>query len=48
VKRLQGIVPPQFRLWVGDYRVRDFEDTVGIISVKHRREAYRLSEASTK
>jgi mRNA-degrading endonuclease RelE of RelBE toxin-antitoxin system len=43
VKRLQGIQPPEFRLRVGDYRVRfrDFESTVEIISVKHRREAYR-------
>jgi len=43
VKRLQGIQPPEFRLRVGDYRIRfrDFESTVEIISVKHRREAYR-------
>jgi mRNA interferase RelE/StbE len=43
VKRLQGIQPPEFRLRVGDYRVRfrDFENAVEIISVKHRREAYR-------
>jgi mRNA interferase RelE/StbE len=43
VKRLQGIQPPEFRLRVGDYRIRfrDFENTVEIISVKHRREAYR-------
>lgn len=43
VKRLQGIDPPEFRLRVGDYRVRfrDFENSVDIISVKHRREAYR-------
>jgi len=43
VKRLQDIDPPEFRLRVGDYRVRfrDFENTIEILSVKHRREAYR-------
>jgi mRNA interferase RelE/StbE len=43
VKRLQGIEPPEFRLRVGDYRVRfrDFNDSIEILSVKHRREAYR-------
>ncbi len=43
VKRLQDIQPPQFRLRVGDYRVRfrDFDDSIEILSVKHRREAYR-------
>jgi len=43
VKRLQDIEPPEFRLRVGDYRVRfhDQGDTVRITAVKHRREAYR-------
>ena len=43
VKRLQGIEPPEFRLRVGDYRVRfhDQGDTIRITAVKHRREAYR-------
>jgi len=43
VKRLQEIEPPEFRLRVGDYRVRfhDSGDTLEITGVKHRREAYR-------
>lgn len=43
VKQLQNIDPPQFRLRVGDYRVRfyDFGGSIEIFSVKHRREAYR-------
>ena len=43
VKRLQDIDPPEFRLRVGDYRVRfhDQGDTIRITAVKHRREAYR-------
>jgi len=43
VKRLQDIEPPEFRLRVGDYRVRfrDFDESIEILSVKHRREAYR-------
>jgi mRNA-degrading endonuclease RelE of RelBE toxin-antitoxin system len=43
VKRLQNIDPPEFRLRVGDYRVRfhDSGDSINILSVKHRREAYR-------
>ena len=43
VERLQDIEPPEFRLRVGDYRVRfhDLGDTIEILSVKHRREAYR-------
>jgi mRNA-degrading endonuclease RelE of RelBE toxin-antitoxin system len=43
VKRLQNIEPPEFRLRVGDYRVRfhDYGDTIRITAVKHRREAYR-------
>ncbi len=43
VKRLRGIEPPEFRLRIGDYRVRfhDHEDTIRITGVKHRSEAYR-------
>ena len=43
VKRLQDIEPPEFRLRVGDYRVRfhDHGDTIRITAVRHRREAYR-------
>jgi mRNA-degrading endonuclease RelE of RelBE toxin-antitoxin system len=43
VKRLQGIEPPEFRLRVGDYRVRfhDSGDALKITGIKHRREAYR-------
>jgi mRNA-degrading endonuclease RelE of RelBE toxin-antitoxin system len=43
VKRLHDIEPPEFRLRVGDYRVRfhDLGDSVEILSVRHRREAYR-------
>jgi mRNA interferase RelE/StbE len=43
VKRLQDIEPPEFRLRVGDYRLRFYDDgrTLYITAVKHRREAYR-------
>jgi len=43
VKRLENIEPPEFRLRVGDYRVRFHGqgDTLRITAVKHRREAYR-------
>jgi mRNA interferase RelE/StbE len=43
VKRLQGIDPPQYRLRVGDYRVRFRQDaeTVRVLRVRNRREAYR-------
>lgn len=43
VKRLQNIEPPEFRLRIGDYRVRfhDHGDIIRITAVKHRREAYR-------
>ena len=43
VKQLQGIDPPQFRLRVGAYRVRfhDLGNSMEILAVKHRREAYR-------
>jgi mRNA-degrading endonuclease RelE of RelBE toxin-antitoxin system len=43
VKRLQDIEPPEFRLRVGAYRIRfyDHGDTIEILAVKHRSEAYR-------
>ena len=43
VKRLQDIEPPEFRLRVGDYRLRfhDYGHTLYVTAVKHRREAYR-------
>ncbi len=43
LKKLQGIDPPQFRLRVGDYRVRFHNDgeTVLVLRVRNRREAYR-------
>jgi mRNA interferase RelE/StbE len=43
VKKLQGINPPQYRIRVGDYRVR-FEldgETLRVLRVRNRREAYR-------
>jgi mRNA interferase RelE/StbE len=43
VKRLQEVEPPEYRLRVGDYRLRfhDLGDSILILAVKHRREAYR-------
>jgi mRNA-degrading endonuclease RelE of RelBE toxin-antitoxin system len=43
VKRLQDVEPSEFRLRVGDYRVRfhDLGDSILVLAVKHRREAYR-------
>lgn len=43
VRRLQGIEPPEHRLRVGDYRVRFHldPDTIRILRVRNRREAYR-------
>jgi mRNA-degrading endonuclease RelE of RelBE toxin-antitoxin system len=43
VKRLEDVDPPEFRLRVGDYRLRFYDrvDTVEILSVKHRSDAYR-------
>lgn len=43
VQRLQDIEPPEFRLRVGDYRVRfhDLGDSIVVLAVKHRREVYR-------
>ena len=43
VKWLQGIDPPEYRLRVGDYRVRFHldDETVQVLRVRNRREAYR-------
>ena len=43
VKRLQGIDPPEYRLRVGDYRVRFHmeDETVQVLRVRNHREAYR-------
>lgn len=44
IKKLQGVDPPEYRLRVGDFRVRfsypDFE-TVRVNRVRNRKEAYR-------
>lgn len=44
VTRLQGVVPPEWRLRVGDWRVRfayDFDtQTIHVLRVRHRRDAY--------
>lgn len=43
VKKLQGIDQPELRLRLGDYRLRfhDHGDTIEVLSVKHRKDAYR-------
>jgi len=43
VKRLQDIDPPEFRLRLGDFRIRfrDHGAWIEILRVRHRREAYR-------
>jgi mRNA-degrading endonuclease RelE of RelBE toxin-antitoxin system len=43
VKRLQDVEPPELRLRVGDYRVRfrDLGDSILVLAIKRRREAYR-------
>lgn len=43
VKRLQGIDPPEYRLRVGDYRIRFELDraTIRVLRIRNRREAYR-------
>ena len=43
IKRLQGINPTEFRLRVGDWRVRFHQDgeTMRVLRVRNRREAYR-------
>ena len=43
VKLLKDLDPKEYRLRVGDYRIRfyDFGETLQILSVRHRRDAYR-------
>ena len=43
IKALHGIHPPEFRLRVGDWRVRfhDHGDWIDILLVRNRRDAYR-------
>jgi len=43
IKRLQGYDPPQFRLRLGDYRIRFrvSNDAIEILSVRNRKDAYR-------
>jgi mRNA-degrading endonuclease RelE of RelBE toxin-antitoxin system len=43
VKKLRGIEPPELRLRLGDYRVRfqDLGDSIEILTVRHRKDAYR-------
>ena len=43
VKRLQGVDPPEYRLRVGDYRVRFHleSETIRLLQVRNRREAHR-------
>ena len=43
VKRLEGTNPAEFRLRIGDYRIRfhDLGDKLQVLRVRHRREAYR-------
>jgi mRNA-degrading endonuclease RelE of RelBE toxin-antitoxin system len=43
VKKLTDIDPPEYRLRVGDYRIRfyDRDDGIEILAVKNRSEAYR-------
>lgn len=43
VRKLQGIDPPEYRLRVGDWRVRFHlaEETIRVLRVRNRREAYR-------
>lgn len=43
VRRLQNVEPPEFRLRAGDYGVRfhNLGDSILVLAVKHRRDAYR-------
>jgi mRNA-degrading endonuclease RelE of RelBE toxin-antitoxin system len=44
IKKLQGIEPPEYRLRVGDFRVRfsyPDPDTVRVNRVQNRKDAYR-------
>jgi mRNA-degrading endonuclease RelE of RelBE toxin-antitoxin system len=48
VKKLQDIDPPEYRLRVGDYRVRFAleKETMLVLRVRNRREAYRWQRTS--
>ncbi len=44
VKQLHGFDPPEYRLRVGDWRIifrKGFGDTIEVVRVRNRREAYR-------
>jgi mRNA-degrading endonuclease RelE of RelBE toxin-antitoxin system len=43
IKRLQDIDPPEFRLRLGDYRLRyhDHGESIEVLRVLHRKDAYR-------
>jgi mRNA-degrading endonuclease RelE of RelBE toxin-antitoxin system len=43
VRSLRGIHPPEFRLRVGDWRVRfhDHGDWIDVLRVRNRRDAYQ-------
>ncbi len=43
VKQLTAVEPTEFRLRIGDYRIRFYDHgaAIEILAVKHRREAYR-------
>lgn len=45
IARLQGIEPPEYRIRIGDWRVRFRPDplslTLYVLRVQHRREVYR-------
>ncbi len=43
VKRLADIDPPEFRLRLGDYRLRFYDrgDWIEILRVRNRKDAYR-------
>jgi mRNA-degrading endonuclease RelE of RelBE toxin-antitoxin system len=43
VKRLKNIEPPEYRLRLGSYRLRflDHGDSIEILHVRHRKDAYR-------
>ncbi len=43
VKKLQGTDPPEFRLHLGDYRLRflDHGDSIEILHPRNRKDAYR-------
>lgn len=43
VKRLADVEPPELRLRLGDYRVRfyDHGESIEVLAVRHRKDAYR-------